>query len=55
MYTFYNNEENRIEEVEEPDASNQRVGGRLYYELYGFLKGKTCQGFSISTNQPLTS
>jgi Uma2 family endonuclease len=78
VYTIYNNEEARIEEVEEPDHSltytyadyyswnfmerlellrgrifqlgaantkHQRVGGKLYYELYGFLKGKTCQVF----------
>jgi Uma2 family endonuclease len=78
MYTRYNNEEARMEQVEEPDHSltytyadyyswnfmerlellrgrifqlgaantkHQRVGGKLFYELYGFLKGKTCQVF----------
>jgi Uma2 family endonuclease len=78
MYTVYNNEEGRIEEVQEPDPSlnytyadyyrwnfmerlellrgrifqlgaantkHQRVSQKLFYELYGFLKGKTCQVF----------
>ncbi len=78
MYTIYNNDENRIEEVEEPDPSltytyadyyrwnfmerlellrgkifqlsaantkHQRVSQKLGYELYGFLKEKTCQVF----------
>lgn len=78
MFTIYNDEENRLQKVEEPDHSlhytyadyirwkfeerlellkgkifplsapntkHQRVSMKLGYDLYRFLKGKTCQVF----------
>jgi len=35
----------KIFKLSAPNTSHQKVGGKLYFELYGFLKGKTCQVF----------
>lgn len=78
MYTIYNQEEDRIEQVEEPDPSltytysdyynwnflerlellrgkiirlyspttqHQEICGKLHFEVYSFLRGKTCRVF----------
>src|SRR5260370_31335999 len=78
MYTIYNDDEDRYQQVEEPDSSltytyadymqwkfkerlelikgkimkmgapatlHQKVVGKLYFQLYGYLRGKPCFPF----------